>query len=108
MDFTIIVFGAVAVALMVWTAVVLVRHYAALDRPVRLPRLLARLGLSVEGIANSELAEHLPSAARLCLLCGSADECEHLLAAETELAEPPDFCPNANYIRLAKRTARTG
>lgn len=108
MDFIAILFGVIVAAVIIWTAIVLWRHYAAAGRPVRLPRMLARLGLSVEGIADSELAEHLPTAARQCSICGSAAECDHLLASEADLDRPPDFCPNASYIRLAKRTTRTG
>lgn len=108
MEFISIIFvGAVAI-LVIWTVIVLLRHYASDERPARLPRMLARLGLSFEGVTHTELADHLPTAARICLLCGNAVECDHVLATKSTLDEPLDFCPNASFIRLAKRDVQAG
>lgn len=101
----IVLFGVVAAALLVWTAFVLVRHYSDLEQPLRLPKMLARLGLAAEDVANSDLAPHLPTAGRLCLLCGHTEACDQALAAESGLEEPPDYCPNASFLKLAKRGA---
>jgi hypothetical protein len=66
-----------------------------------------RLGLSLRRIGDSELAVHLPTAARLCRKCRSKQECEAWLVAPSGRTEPPEFCVNRNYLRLARQVGDT-
>lgn len=100
--------GGTAAAGMVgalWAGMVTLRHYQRDTRPVRFPRMLGRLGLSVDSIAGTYLESHLPTASRLCLSCQSVRACDEWLAKETSSAAAPCFCPNAAYLRLAKDAA---
>lgn len=103
MDIVAVALGVAFLLLLFWGLGVVVRHYRLNDKPVRFPRMAEKLGLSLRKIGNSELATHLPTAARLCMKCRSTGECEAWLSGETGATEPPEFCVNRNYLRLARQ-----
>lgn len=107
MNLLAVALGAAFLLLLFWGLGVVVRHYRVNDHPVRFPRMVEKLGLSLRRIGNSDLATHLPTAARLCMKCRSTGECEAWLAGEADAAEPPEFCVNRNFLRLAQRSGDT-
>jgi hypothetical protein len=92
----------VLIAVGVWTAREVMKHYRPVATPGRFPRMVERLGLSIDDIIDSDLAYHMPTAQRLCLLCENAEECDSWLYAGQEANEAPRFCPNAAYLHLAR------
>jgi len=103
MDILAIALGVAFLLLLFWGLGVVVRHYRLNDQPVRFPRMVEKLGLSLRNVGKSDLATHLPTAARLCMKCRSTGECEAWLAGEESAGEPPEFCVNRNFLRLARR-----
>jgi hypothetical protein len=98
--------GAAAVALggLLWVGYVVFQHYRTNERPIRLGRMMRRLGLDLGSVERSDHEDHMPTAGRLCLQCRSKSECDAWLRALAEDGyEPPDFCPNASYLRLLVR-----
>ncbi len=102
MDILVIVLASAFLALLLWGLSIVARHYRLDGDAVRLPRMAERLGLSLRRIGESELATHLPTAARLCRKCRSQQACEAWLAGSAGAADPPEFCVNRNYLRLAR------
>ncbi len=102
MDIVTLGLGAAFLVLLLWGLAVVVGHFRPNRVPIRLPRMAERLGLSLRRIGESELATHLPTAARLCRKCRSQQECEAWLAGTAGAADPPEFCVNRNYLRLAR------
>ena len=107
MDILAIALGAAFLLLLFWGLGVVVRHYGLNDQPIRFSRMVEKLGLSLRRIGNSDLATHLPTAARLCMKCRSKGECEAWLDGEAGGTEPPEFCLNRNYLRLARQAGDT-
>ncbi len=105
MDALVFIFAAAFVILGLWVAGVMVGHYAPGDRPVRFASMLERLGLTFEKAKITLYADHLPTAARLCMRCKSSKACDAWLACEASRAGPPDFCPNTSFVRLLQQTA---
>ncbi len=105
MDIVTLGLGAAFLGLLLWGLAVVVRHFRLNAVPIRFPRMAARLGLSLRDIDESDLATHLPTAARLCRKCRSQQECEAWLSGTAGGAEPPEFCVNRHYLRLAREAA---
>jgi len=94
--------GLVLLAYGAWTAREVLSHFKPVSGPVRFPRMVERLGMSVDEIAESDIAYHVPTAQRVCQLCDHVSECDQLLCSGKALEEAPGFCPNAAYLHLAK------
>lgn len=103
MDILAIALGIAFLLFLFWGLGVVARHYRLGDEPVWFPRMVEQLGLSIGRIGKSELAVHLPTASRLCFKCRSKNECDAWLAIGEERTDPPDFCLNRGYLRLARR-----
>ena len=88
--------------LILWGLVVAMRPYTPSGRAVQFPRMAENIGVSVEDIADSNLAIHLPTADRLCTVCQDKEACNAWLADHSSAAEAPEFCANAAYLRLAR------
>lgn len=69
---------------------------------VQFPRMAGKLGISVSDMEDSEYGMHLQTADRLCGLCEDKAACEDWLASHDAATEPPEFCANAGYFRLAR------
>jgi hypothetical protein len=107
MDVLAVAVGIGFLLLLFWGVGVVARHYRTNGEPVRFPRMVQRLGLSMKRIGDSEIAIHLPTAARLCLKCRGKKECDEWLAEHESASEPPKFCVNSGFLRLARRMADT-
>lgn len=107
MENHVIALGAGFVLLLLWVTSEIIKHYRNAGEPVRFPKMVRRLGLSMQRIGDSEIAIHLPTAARLCLKCRDKKECDTWLAECENAAEPPKFCVNSGYLRLARRIAES-
>lgn len=105
MDVLVFISATGFVILGLWVVSVMVGHYSAVDRPVRFSGMLERLGLTFEKVKITLYADHLPTTAYLCMHCKSGAVCDAWLAGTARRADPPDFCPNASFIRLLQRTA---
>lgn len=77
-------------------------HYWMDSRPARLRSMFRRLGLSANDVAESEFGIHMPTASRVCQSCKSVQACDEWLAQQARSAGPPRFCPNGQFLRLAK------
>jgi hypothetical protein len=107
MDILVVALGAAFLLLLFWGLGVVARHYRHNDQPIRFSRMVEKLGLSVRRIGNSGLATHLPTAARLCMKCPSKKECDAWLAGEAGCIEPPEFCLNRSFLRMARHAGDT-
>ncbi len=105
MDLLVFISATAFVILGLWVAGVMVAHYAPADRPVRFSSMLGRLGLSLEKVKITLYADHLPTAAYLCMRCKSGEACNRWLAGKAARVDPPEFCPNANFLKLLRKTA---
>lgn len=94
--------GLVLLGFGAWTAREMIVHFKVAPAPVRFTRMVERLGMSVDEIIESDFAYHLPTAQRFCTRCERKVECDALLCARDQLADPPAFCPNAAYLRMAR------
>ncbi len=108
MEIVVLVFGLAYLGLMLWGLSLAVKRYLPAGRALLFPRMAERVGVSVEGIADSGLAMHLPTAGRICTVCKSKDQCAHWLEGGESAAEAPEFCPNRAYLGLARQEQRTG
>lgn len=107
MEITAVLFGAVLLVVAVWSAWVLISHYRVREHPERFPEMAGRLGLSLDDIRYSDVALHLPTAERLCLVCNSTEECDEWLAIGVGSPCAPRFCPNAGYLSLLRQPRHT-
>ena len=105
MDTLVFIFSVGFVILGLWVAGVVFRHYSPSDRPVRFASMLERLGLTFERAKITQYADHLPTAAYLCMRCKNGEACNAWLAGKARRADPPEFCPNASFVRLLQKTA---
>ena len=88
--------------LILWGLGVALWPYTPSGGAVRLSRMANTIGVSVDDIAETNLAIHLPTADRLCAVCDDKAACDAWLATHASAAEAPDFCANAAYLRLAQ------
>ena len=107
MDILAVALGAAFLLLLFWGVGVAARHYRLEEQPIRFSRMVSNPVLSMRRICVSEIAIHRPTAARLCMKCTSKQECDDWLGAGAGGGEPPEFCANKSYLRLARRTAET-
>ncbi len=103
MEIMALVFAAALLVVAAWTARVLFSHYRLKEHPARFPKMADRLGLTLYDIRYSDVALHLPTAERLCLVCSSTKECDAWLAMGKAAPAVPAFCPNAGYLHLLHR-----
>ena len=67
--------------------------------------LMERCGVDVLDVIRSDRGQSFAEARAKCRVCLSARTCrEWLLAPGSELASPPDFCPNASLFRICLKT----
>ena len=90
-------------ALILWGLWIALRPYRPSEQAAQFLRMAKRVGASVANIGESNLGLHLPAADRLCTVCKQKEACDAWLASHEAAAQPPDFCPNAAYLRLARR-----
>jgi hypothetical protein len=83
----------------VWTAWVIHRHYRTRSYPIRLTRMMSRLGIATRNAEILQYETHLPTAARLCHSCTNKGWCDAWID-ELGITDPPEFCPNAQFFRL--------
>lgn len=107
MEILVYVLGLALVASGIWVGRILFGHYVLAEHPSRFPRMAGILGLSVDGLRDSDVGMHVPTAERLCLACKDTDVCDEWLASGGDPDEAPDFCPNAGYLHLARRPLDT-
>lgn len=107
MDILGFLMGLAVLAGGIWIARVALGHYALADHPERFPRMARILGLSMDGLRDSDVALHLPTAERLCLACKNTEACDAWLASGGNPDDAPEFCPNAGYLHLARRPLDT-
>ena len=86
-----------------WALWVMYRYYHTEEQPVRLLRMMERLGLDTETAKELPLPYYLPTAARVCRHCESKTECDVWLAKEGKAITPPAFCANAGFLGLVAR-----
>ncbi len=97
-----LLFLAAYAILILWGLGTVLRSYKPSGRALQFPRMAKSLGVSVADIADSSLAPHLQTADLFCANCTDKKACEAWLATHESAAEPPEFCVNASYLRLAK------
>lgn len=107
MDILVFLLVLALLASSVWLGSVLFSHYALAEHPARFPRMAGILGFSIEGLRDSDVGMHLPTAERLCLACKDTEACDRWLASGGDPKEAPEFCPNAGYLNLARRPLDT-
>jgi hypothetical protein len=67
------------------------------SRPLLLKRMISRAGAKLTQSDDPLLGDKLAAAARVCAGCRNREECEILLAEESE-GDIPDYCPNRRWI----------
>jgi hypothetical protein len=102
MEIVSLLFLVAYAVLILWGLLVALWPYAPSGRATQFPRMANTIGVSVDGIAESNLAIHLPTADRLCAVCEDKAACDDWLATRASAAEAPEFCANAAYLRLAQ------
>jgi len=107
MDILVFLLVLALIASGIWVARVAAGHYALAEHPERFPRMARILGFSMDGLRNSDVGLHLPTAERLCLVCRNTEACDAWLTAGGNPDEAPEFCPNAGYLHLARRPLDT-
>lgn len=89
-----------------WTLSVMYRYYRTDGEPIRLFRVMRRLGIPPTTAGEAPFTYHLPTAARLCYFCQSKPECDAWFAEGGKAAAPPAFCANAGFLHLVMNETR--
>lgn len=103
MDILVFAFALALLAAAIWVGGVLVNHWTVAGHPERFSRMTGILGYSVDGLRDTQLGLHVPTAERLCLACRNANACDAWLASDARRDEAPEFCPNAGFLQLARQ-----
>ena len=98
-----IVLAVALIAGLAWTLLVMYRYYQIDERPIRLSRMMRRLGIGLTTGDKSQFEHYLPTAVRLCRGCKNKAECDAWLTKQGRVSAPPAFCPNAGFLRLVAR-----
>lgn len=77
------------------------------QRPLLMPRMLERQGVTLADAADLWTFERAASAARRCTMCRDVKTCETWLARGST-AGYESFCPNADFIGSLKRERPAG
>lgn len=77
------------------------------QRPLLMPRMLERQGVTLADAADFWTFERAANAARRCTMCRDAKACEAWLARGAT-AGYESFCPNADFIGSLKRKRPAG
>lgn len=101
-----ILLSAAFIAGFIWTLSVMYRYYQAGDQPIRLLRMMRRLGISPTTAAELQFARYLPIAIRLCYHCASKAECDAWFAKHEKSYAPPEFCANGGFLHMAMNEER--
>lgn len=89
-----------------WTLSVMYRYYRTVEQPVRLARMIRRLGIDASTIGETPLMHYLPAAVLLCRHCTSKSECDAWFPRQDNAAAPPAFCANGGFLHLVSREGK--
>jgi hypothetical protein len=79
----------------------------ALRRQALMDDMMERCGVDVLDVIRRDRGQSFAEARARCRSCLSVRRCrEWLLAAGSDLAPPPGFCPNADLFRISLRQER--
>ena len=73
--------------------------------PTRMTDVMSRVRFNLLRALQGDRVEALETAAANCRQCDHACKCDQWIAGhhEGEVASPPEFCPNREYLRAGSR-----
>ena len=92
-----LLFGGVVV-FAVWN---LLRRKTYRDFPIRLSRMMSRLGIEPRAAAEIQHEYYMWIASGRCRHCKTKKECDDWQATKIRSSTVPTFCPNARFLHLA-------
>jgi uncharacterized protein DUF6455 len=75
-----------------------------LHQAQRMEDMMRHLGVDPAPAARQHDGQGFARARIVCLVCPYAEACGSWLTLAGDAAEPPDFCPNAEFFAAARKT----